>query len=342
MAKAGTTAATVRPGLRFLDRLILLVAWVVTCGLVYGLGFYTGKGTQERRLGMEERVVRLPVTAEVPPEGQRPKATNEFSFYETLATQRASEGPGRREVLQDEAVVAAVPPSVPQAAAPVGQPLPSPMASPGAPKPSAVATGAPKPPVPGAPSGRPVAAPTGTVLAKPALPTPLGAPKPSAVATGQPKPPVPARMPASDGVIPPTPRGASGAGTTRPAGTPIATVPAAATRSPTTAPAPTPRAPAPGAMVALAKPTPPATAPAAPRKPAWTVQASPTRDRAEVTRLQASLKSRGYEANVVTVRRDGDTWYRLRVGRYASPEEATEAMRKLRSAGVSHAFVASE
>src|SRR5262249_43462811 len=61
MAKA---APAPRAGLRFLDRLILFVAWGVTCGLVYGLGFYTGKGTQERRLGMGERVVRLVVRPE--------------------------------------------------------------------------------------------------------------------------------------------------------------------------------------------------------------------------------------------------------------------------------------
>ena len=36
-------------GLRFWDRLILFVAWTVTCGLVYLLGFYVGKGVQERR-----------------------------------------------------------------------------------------------------------------------------------------------------------------------------------------------------------------------------------------------------------------------------------------------------
>jgi hypothetical protein len=30
-------------GLRFWDRLVLFVAWTVTCGLVYLLGFYVGK-----------------------------------------------------------------------------------------------------------------------------------------------------------------------------------------------------------------------------------------------------------------------------------------------------------
>jgi hypothetical protein len=350
MAKAAAATATVRPGLRFLDRLILFVAWIVTCGLVYGLGFYTGKGTQERRLGMEERVVRLPVTSPVPPEGQRPKASNEFSFYETLATQRGADG-GRPRDLPRQEPVAAAPAPAPAPSAAAGEPLPHPATSPGEPKPPAIPSGAPKPPVPsatgtGAPTGAIAAGPTGAwsasgatrgtpaptgAVAKPTLPTPLGAPKPAAVPTGQLKPPVRA-VADEDGVIPPTPRSS----------TPIATAPAAARTGGTAAEAPArPTTTAPGAMVALAKPTTPPAA-AAPKKPAWTVQASPTRDKKEADRLLAALKAKGYDANVVTVKRDGDVWYRLRVGRYATPEQATEAMRKLRGAGVSHAFVASE
>ena len=80
MAKEG------RVGLGIWDRLVLFVAWVVTCGLVYGLGFYVGKGTQERRLGLEERIVRLPVTSKPPAEGQRPKSDSELTFYETLGS----------------------------------------------------------------------------------------------------------------------------------------------------------------------------------------------------------------------------------------------------------------
>jgi hypothetical protein len=46
---------------------------------------------------------------------------------------------------------------------------------------------------------------------------------------------------------------------------------------------------------------------------------------------------------MVQVERDGDTWYRLRVGRYATAEQATEIMRRLRDVeGVTHVFVASE
>ena len=77
-------AREARTGLGFADRLVLLMAWIATCGLVYLLGFYVGKGTQEHRLGVEEQIVRLPVTSRPPPEGQRAKTENEFGFYEKL------------------------------------------------------------------------------------------------------------------------------------------------------------------------------------------------------------------------------------------------------------------
>ena len=42
-------------------------------------------------------------------------------------------------------------------------------------------------------------------------------------------------------------------------------------------------------------------------------------------------------------KRDGDTWYRLRVGRYPTSEQATDTMRKLRDVeGITHVFVATE
>src|SRR5262249_18824577 len=79
MAKAG------RAGLGLWDRVVLLLAWGVTCGLVYLLGFYVGKGMQERPLGPEDRLVRLPVVSTPPPAGQRPKAESDLTFYDTLA-----------------------------------------------------------------------------------------------------------------------------------------------------------------------------------------------------------------------------------------------------------------
>lgn len=62
-----------RPGLRLVDRLLLIGAWAISCSAVYGLGFYTGSQIQERVPDDEERIVRLPVTAEPPAAGQRAK-----------------------------------------------------------------------------------------------------------------------------------------------------------------------------------------------------------------------------------------------------------------------------
>jgi hypothetical protein len=77
-----------RPGLRLVDRLLLIGAWAISCSAVYGLGFYTGSQIQERVPDDEERIVRLPVTAEPPAAGQRAKAGDDFTFYDTLVGRR--------------------------------------------------------------------------------------------------------------------------------------------------------------------------------------------------------------------------------------------------------------
>jgi cell division protein FtsN len=75
----------------------------------------------------------------------------------------------------------------------------------------------------------------------------------------------------------------------------------------------------------------------------YTVEASPTRSRSEADQLLAQLRRRGYDATIVQVERDGDTWYRLRVGRYTTSAQATDTMRKLRDVeGITHVFVATE
>lgn len=273
-------AAPARVGLRFLDRLILFTAWLVTCGLVYGLGFYTGKGTQERRLGMEERVVRLPVTSDVPAEGQRPKAATEFTFYETLVTGDRAGGDGGR----------------------VPKPAPAAGGSAGA---------APTPPVPGT-------VPPRTATPPPTLPPPAR-PATGAVET---KPVAKAARPV------PAPTGAVAGHAYAPTPTEVA----AAGTPPSTA--------LPRLQVATAKPEAPKSPPA---RRGFTVEANPTRDRAAADALLSTLRGKGYQATLVSVRRDGDTWYRLRIGRYPTSEQASEVMRKLRERdGVSHAFVAAE
>ena len=271
-----------RSGLRFWDRLILFTAWVATCGLVYLLGFYVGKGTQIGRLGLEERVVRLPVTSAPPHEGQRPKSEGELTFYDTLVAGQA----GERRAGEPTAPAkgAATTARVDGSAAPA----------------KGAATTAPSAGAGGATTAH------GNGRAAPAV---AAAPRPTA---GKSAPP-PAR-----------------AGSPKPPPAPVA--------------APASPRPAPQAEAHV---PPPAPALAARFEPSagggWTVLANPTRSRGEAEALERQLRSRGYDATVVEVLRDGDAWYRLRVGRYPSADQATAAMHKLREhEGVEHAFVASE
>ena len=257
-------AREARGGLGLGDRLILLVAWITTCGLVYLLGFYVGKGAQERRLGVEQQVLRLPVTSAPPPEGQRPKAESEFAFYDKLmGGEHAAERPGEKG--NDEAK-AAPPPVAAARQAPPAAAKPSPQA----PAPPAVA----------------------------ARPTPAAAPRPAHVPSGL------------------------------PAGRPAAPEPSrSASAAPGKPPAPPPEASA---------------APVAAPGGGWTVLV-PTRIRDDADGLVKQLRGRGYDATLIRVLRDGDTWYRVQVGRFTTSEQATEMMRRLREReGVEHAFVASE
>src|SRR5262245_2286161 len=171
MAKPGRT------GMSVLDRLILLVAWAVTCGLVYVLGFYVGQGTQERRFGVEERIVRLPVTSKPPAEGQRPKTENDLTFYDTL-------GSGEREAKMP-AVAQPPPPPAPRPA-PAAPPAP-----PAAVRPPDESSSAPTPPR--APTEA-AAAPARPVAAtSPVAPPSAAAPRPAV--TAAPAPPAPAIAP---------------------------------------------------------------------------------------------------------------------------------------------------
>jgi DedD protein len=123
------------------------------------------------------------------------------------------------------------------------------------------------------------------------------------------------------------------------------------TPPPVVAALPKPVSPPPATPVAAVPPqavpgAPPSTVPGAAARPAgggWTVEANPTRNRDEAEALQTQLRHRGYDAVVTHVQRDGETWYRLRVGRYQNSEQASQVMRRLREQeGVARAFVASE
>jgi len=253
-----------RGGLGLGDRLILLVAWVTTCGLVYLLGFYVGKGTQAHSLRLEQQVVRLPVTSGPPPEGQRPKTAPEFGFYDKLMGEQGGE-------------------RLPDKGHEEAKPAP---AAPALAREAVAATPAPEP-------------------------VSRSSPPVSRTAVGAKPPPRPFHLMADvPGRRPPAP------------------APAVSFASPRSASA---------APASLAPP------PAALATGGFTVRTNPTRDREEADGLMKQLRSRGYDATLVRVVRDGDAMYRVQVGRFTTAEQASDMMHRLREhEGVEHAFVASE
>jgi len=258
-----------RPGLRLVERLILVCVWLMSCAVVYGIGFYTGNRVQERVPASEDRVVRLPVTAQPPPEGQRAKQGDEFTFYDSLvpgAHPDASEGKAK---------------APPAADAQTANAKAQPPAKSGA-------------TVSNAGSKERVAAgskPGTGAAAKPGAKT--GVKTASAVKSGT-------RSGNKSGAKSGTATAARAGGT------------------------------------AIAKGS-------ASKRTAYTVEASPMRSRSEAEAMRANLARQGFDATVQAVPKDGSTWYRLRVGRYASAEQAEQAMRQVRGrGGVSRAYVASQ
>lgn len=130
-----------------------------------------------------------------------------------------------------------------------------------------------------------------------------------------------------------------------------AAVAKAPAEEPRRAAAPTP---SPAALAKSARsPAPPATArvavalaPATPRSQAkgeWSVQVSASRDPRTADAVLRRLRAKGYDAYVLRVRRRGETFYRVRVGHYASIEDAQQVVSRLRrEPGVPEAFVASD
>jgi DedD protein len=95
--------------------------------------------------------------------------------------------------------------------------------------------------------------------------------------------------------------------------------------------------------VALAPPAMPTPVPRTGMKGNWSVQVSATRDPRTADDVLRRLKAKGYDAFVLKVRRRGETFYRVRVGHYASLEEAQQLVSRLRrEPGVPEAFVASD
>lgn len=226
--------ANPRPdGLGFLDRLVILVAWLASCGVVFVIGYYVGKNAVPTSAGIQPGVIQVPV-AGVPAVPEEPRDGG--TFYESLGRQTGT----------------------------------------------AVSATAPRP-VPTTVPVREAAARATTTTAAPPRPSTTHVPAPPAVA------------PSTTIVVPPPP-------TTRPPGT------------------------VGGAVGGRS----------------WTLYVSPTRDRFEAERQRAALRAAGYEASVVRMQRDGDVWYRVRAGRYATEAAAEQARRDLRDRGIGHAFVQSD
>ena len=63
----------------------------------------------------------------------------------------------------------------------------------------------------------------------------------------------------------------------------------------------------------------------------WAVQVNATKDPATADRLIRQLKAAGYPAYLFEVRLRGETWYRVRVGRFATMEQATSMVVRLKN-----------
>ncbi len=75
----------------------------------------------------------------------------------------------------------------------------------------------------------------------------------------------------------------------------------------------------------------------------WSVQVNATRDPLVARRMVESLRAQGYRAYEVRVRLQGETWLRVRVGRFVTMEEATATVVRLKGRdGFTRAFLVEE
>lgn len=72
----------------------------------------------------------------------------------------------------------------------------------------------------------------------------------------------------------------------------------------------------------------------------WTVQVNATTNPQQATDLARALRGKGYDAYTVQAPMHGQTWYRVRVGRFPSKDKAKELEAKLKgSDGMENAYV---
>jgi len=65
------------------------------------------------------------------------------------------------------------------------------------------------------------------------------------------------------------------------------------------------------------------------RTPIWTVQVASFRLEMEAANLLKQLRGKGYDANVTMAQIDNKTWYRVRIGQFTNPGEASEIQHQL-------------
>ncbi len=71
----------------------------------------------------------------------------------------------------------------------------------------------------------------------------------------------------------------------------------------------------------------------------WTVQVNATTNPQQATDLAHSLRAKGFDAYTVQAPMRGQTWYRVRVGRFASRDKAKDLETRLKEQGMDNAYV---
>jgi DedD protein len=293
-----------------LEALVLMLGYIASLGIVGVGGIYVGQRTVQQRLGMKERIFRLPVD---PGPAGDPAAADEpdITFYEKLGQKGRAASEKKPE-----------PDAVPAADAPGAQER--------AGEGRLILPGAPPP------SGRPDEDPQARRAS--AQPPREGSAAPEASARHDAQPAAPGEAPATLGAAP-----RSDAVKPAPAGPEPST-------EPTVVATPAEREPAQrvspeAAATVRALLSQEGARPDAPSGPAgtWSVQVNATQNQAVAEELAQRLRTRGYDAYVVTQAREGAVWYRVRVGRLPSLEMANALVGQLKEReGLPHAFVASD
>ena len=89
----------------------------------------------------------------------------------------------------------------------------------------------------------------------------------------------------------------------------------------------------------LTKPKPPEKPEAPKAQPPWTVQIAAHRNRATADGMVAELKKRGYPAYVTSGELNRKTFYRVRVGRYGTRQEAMADLQRLKNEDYKNAMI---